>query len=256
MYWGFVTLLILAAIHLFANRTQILGWVWKGNFLSFAAGISFAYVFVDLLPELEKGQSVLKRSFGDILPYLDRHTYVIALLGVLFYYGLHTQSTSSSDRNFWMSLGGYLLFNFFIGASLSDVNNPEIQPLLLFTIAMGMHYFIADHNANNENGPLYNQRGRWFLVLALFLGYLVGYLTSIPDTVVAIAVSFISGGVLLNVLRYELPKREQVGYYFFLMGSLIFTLIILNLDYTKNILEEKERVRNDALATQTYKEYL
>lgn len=239
MYWGFVALLVLAFIHLFANRAQILGWIWQRNFLSFAAGISFAYVFVDLLPELEKGQSVLKRSFGDILPYLDRHTYVIALLGVLFYYGLHTQSKTGSDRNFWISLGGYLLFNFFVGASLSDGNNPEIQPLLLFTIAMGMHYFITDHNAKEKNVLLYDQKGRWFLVLALFLGYIVGYLTSIPDTVVAIAVSFISGGVLLNVLRYELPKREQIGYYFFLMGSLIFTLIILNLDYTKNTLQEK-----------------
>lgn len=229
MYWGFVALLTLVAIHLFANRAQILGWVWKGNFLSFAAGISFAYVFVDLLPQLEKGQSVLKRSFGDILPYLDRHTYVIALLGVLFYYGLHTQPKTNSDRNFWMSMGGYSLFNFFVGASLSDGNNPEIQPLLLFTIAMGMHYFIADHSANIENAALYNQKARWLLVLALFLGYIVGYMTRIPDTVVAIAVSFISGGVLLNVLRYEIPKREQVGYYFFLMGSLIFTLIILSL---------------------------
>jgi hypothetical protein len=246
MYSGFVALLILAAIHLFANSTQILGWIWKRNFLSFAAGISFAYVFVDLLPELEKGQSVLKRSFGDILPYLDRHTYVIALLGVLFYYGLHTKPTTSCNRNFWISLSGYLLFNFFVGASLSDSNNPEIQPLFLFTIAMGMHYFIADHNTNEENGSLYNQKGRWFLVLALFLGYIVGYLISIPDTIVAIAVSFISGGVMLNVLRYELPKREQVGYYFFLMGSLIFTLIILTLSYSERTLLDEERINNKA----------
>lgn len=251
MYRGFIALLVLAAIHLFANRTEILGWIWKKNFLSFAAGISFAYVFVDLLPELEKGLPVLKRSFGDLLPYLDRHTYVIALLGVLFYYGLHTSSTGTSDRNFWVSLGGYSLFNFFVGASLSDSNNPEIQPLFLFTIAMGMHYFISDHNANEENFTLYNRKGRWILVLALFLGYIVGYLTSIPDTIVAIAVSFISGGVLLNVLRYELPKREQVGYYFFLTGSLIFTLIILTLSYTQKSLQDESRILDDPLRIKT-----
>ena len=231
MYSGFVALLVLAAIHLFANRADVLGWIWKKNFLSFAAGVSFAYVFVNLLPELEKGQYVLKRSFDNILPYLDRHTYVIALLGVLFYYGLHNNSKRCCSRNFWISFSGYMLFNFFVGASLTDSNNPEIQPLFLFTIAMGMHYFIADHNSNEENGILYNQKGRWFLVLALFLGYIVGYLTSIPDTVIAVAVSFISGGVLLNVFRYELPKREQVGYYFFLTGSLVFTLIILSLKH-------------------------
>lgn len=247
MYRGFFALLVLAAIHLFANRVRISEWVWKGNFLSFAAGISFAYVFVDLLPQLEKGQSVLKRSFADVLPYLDRHTYVIALAGVLFYYGLHARSTTGSDRNFWVSLGGYLLFNFFVGASLSDGNNPEIQPLLLFTVAMGMHYFIVDHNTNEKNISLYNQKGRWFLAVALFLGYIVGYLASIPDTVVAIAVSFISGGVLLNVFRYELPKREQIGYYFFLTGSLIFTLIILNIDYQRKLFLEAGGDRSEAI---------
>lgn len=239
MHSGFLALLILAAIHLFANRIKALKDVWHGNFLSFAAGISFAYVFIDLLPELEKGQAVLKRSFEHVIPYLDRHTYLIALLGVLFYYGLHTQATAGSDRNFWMSLGGYILFNFFVGASLSDSNNPEIQPLILFTIAMGMHYFISDHNANEENNVLYNQKARWLLVAALFLGYFVGYVSHIPDTIVAIAVSFIAGGVLLNVLRYELPKREQVGYCFFLLGSVLYTTIILSIGHSQVQAEQK-----------------
>ena len=131
---GLAALLILAAIHLFANQATILGWVWHGRFLSFAAGISFSYVFVDLLPALEEGQPVLKSTFDRLVPYLDRHAYLIALVGVLFYYGLHRGTSEASARNFWLSISGYLLFNLLMGASLADSNNRDIQPIWLSLI--------------------------------------------------------------------------------------------------------------------------
>ncbi|MBA3958562.1 MAG: hypothetical protein H0X51_09270 [Parachlamydiaceae bacterium] len=228
MLWnaGFLSLLALAIIHLFANQVKVLGWVWHGRFLSFAAGISFAYVFVDLLPELEKSQPALKHTFENIIPYFDKHAYVIALIGVLFYYGLHTATkTNNGTRNFWLSISGYLLFNFFVGVSLSDSSNPDIQPIALFTIAMGMHYFVNDHNATTEATELYSHWVRWLLVVALFFGYFVGYFARVPDAIAAITISFISGGVLLNALRYELPKREQIGYCFFVVGALLYTVL-------------------------------
>lgn len=228
---GFISLIALALVHLFANQAKVLGWLWHGRFLSFAAGISFAYVFVDLLPALEKGQPALRRTFGDLIPYFDRHAYVIALIGVLFYYGIQTRSEAQTGakRNFWFAIGGYLLFNFFLGASLADSGNPDIQPLLLFTIAMGMHYFVRDHNALVDDPVLFEKDGRWWLVASLFIGYVVGAVTHIPDAVVALAVSFLAGGVFLNALRYELPKREQLGYPFFLLGSALYTTIVLGL---------------------------
>jgi hypothetical protein len=182
---GLISVSILALIHLYANKTKVLGWVWHGRFLSFAAGISFAYVFVDLLPTLEKGQPLLKAAF----PYLDKHVYLIALLGLLFFYGLQRKTEAMKKEKFWLSISGSFLFNFFVGATLSDTTNPEIQPLAFFTIAIAMHYFVRDHKAREESKPLFMQKGRWWLVVSLFGGYLVGYWTQIPNTVIAIAVS-------------------------------------------------------------------
>lgn len=226
---GFYSLIALIIVHLFANQAKVLGWVWHGRFLSFAAGISFAYIFVDLLPTLEKGQPVLRKAFETMVPYFDRHVYLVALFGVLFFYGLHGDPEDRSPRSFWLSMGGYLLFNFFVGASLSDSTNPDIQPIALFTIAMGMHYFVNDHNIEETYPELYETRARWFLVGMLVLGYVVGYMTHIPDPVVVIVVSFLAGGVFLNVLRYELPKRKQLGYAYFLTGSLLYTAILLKI---------------------------
>ncbi|MES2273564.1 MAG: hypothetical protein V4487_05195 [Chlamydiota bacterium] len=228
---GFLSLFVLALVHLFANQGKFLT-DWHRRFLSFAAGISFAYVFVDLLPALEKGQPILKRIFDDVVPYLDRHTYLIALLGVLFYYGIQTKSRAHPEGNFWLAMSGYLLFNFFVGASLSDSRNPEIQPLILFTVAMGMHYFVRDHNAKTSHANLYNRQARWGLVAALFAGFFVGSLTHIPDSLVALAVSFLAGGILLNAFQHELPKRERVGYFYFVLGSILYTAILMSVGRT------------------------
>jgi hypothetical protein len=220
---GLFALFVLAAVHLFANRPQILGWVWRGQFLSFASGVSLSYVFVDLLPALEKGEPVLKRALDPIIPYLELHTYLIALVGILFYYGV--QSRVSSKKHQWLPISGYLLFNFFIGASLSDSSNPEIQPLTLFTIAIGLHYFIRDHLSKISKNRLILGA----LISILFAGYLTGYLAKIPDAVTAIGISFVAGGILLNIFQYELPKREKGGYLWFVCGAVLYTAILLSL---------------------------
>lgn len=222
---AFLVLIVFIFIHLFANKADVLGWVWHARFLSFAAGISFAYVFIDLLPTLEKGQPILKKALDPLIPYLDRHSYLIALIGFLFFYGLQGVKGSS----IYASIAGFSLFNFFIGASLSDVNNPDIQPLLLFSIAIGLHYFIHDHNLREVNEVLYDRVGRWILVLALILGWMIGFFFTIPVTIIDLVVAFVAGGVLLNVMRYELPKREPGTYKFFLLGSVLYTCILLQL---------------------------
>jgi hypothetical protein len=229
MNTGLLSLLFLVLIHLFANKAKVLGWVWHGRFLSFASGISFAYVFVDLLPTLETSQPVLQHTFEQTFPYLNRHTYLIALFGVLFYYGIDAHTQKNRAQGFWIAMSGYFLFNFFVGASLSDSSNPDIQPIILFTLAIGMHYFVHDHNANVDATYLYQHFGRWLLVIGLVLGYVVGYLTHIPDATVALVISFLAGGVFLNVLRYELPKREKVGYAFFVIGALLYAAILLGI---------------------------
>lgn len=219
---GLIALIVLAAIHIFANRAKVLGWIWRGKFLSFASGISLAYVFVDLLPTLEKGGPILKQTFGNLLPFLELHTYLLALLGILFYFGVES---AESKQNNWVPISGYLLFNFLVGASLSDSSNPEIKPLVLFTIAIGMHYFVRDHMANVAKKPAVLGA----LILILFGGYLVGYLTKIPPAANAIGISFVAGGILLNIFRYELPKKEKGGYVWFVFGALLYTTMLLSL---------------------------
>lgn len=224
--YTFAILLFFILIHLYANQATVLGWVWHGRFLAFASGVSLAYVFIDLLPTLEAGQPVLRNTFEGVFPYLDRHVYLFALIGVLFYQGLQSPNKNST-KGFWASMIGYMLFNLFIGASLADENNPDIQPLALFAIAIGLHYFVHDHNLRQDHSILYDKYGRWLLVAALFLGWIIGFFAHIPDSLIAIVVAFLAGGVLFNVMRYEIPQTQKKTNFSFILGALIYTFILL-----------------------------
>lgn len=231
---SFVSLWILVAVHLFGNQSRIMGWIWHGRFLSFASGVSLGYVFVELLPALSEGQPLIKETFHGALPYLDKHAYLIALIGLLFSYAVEKKSTSKSDYKFWLSMGGYALFNFFVGASLADPFNPDIKPIWLFTVAMGLHYFVRDHNAVESHPKAYKNEARWMLVVALILGWVVGYVTAIPQSLIALVVAFVSGGVILNSMRYELPEKKKDSTAYFILGALGYAVMLLSIG-VKNV---------------------
>ena len=218
---GFIALIFLAIIHWIASKKKLTQWFNHKKFLSMASGISLAYVFIELLPEIEYGNLILKRSIGEILPFLEHNTYIIALLGILFYYGVSTKKMIAKYN--WLHVSGYMFFNFLIGASLADSSDPNIQPLFLYTIAIGLHYFIRDHLSDIYRSP----KILWSLISSLFVGYYLSSYYDIPDAVTAIGVSFSAGGILLNVFHYELPDKDNKGYRWFLTGALFYTVLIL-----------------------------
>lgn len=224
-----ICLFVLILIHLFGNCSRVFGWIWHGRFLSFASGVSFGYVFVDLLPALSEEQQVFSNHFGNMIPFLDRHSYLISLMGMLFFYGIQGTSKSQKDYKFWVSMAGYALFNFFVGASLADPFDTSVKPIWLFTIAMGLHYFVHDHNLSQDHHEAYEARARWILVIALMTGWLTGYILEIPEMFIAIVVAFVSGGMIMNAMRYELPKRSPDSFRYFTIGALSYSILLISL---------------------------
>ena len=84
----FVLAASLAIVHLVAGRLRFLDRIPRSRWLSFGSGISVAYVFIHLLPELARGQEVLQASTGPLLGTLETHVWLVALLGLSVFYGL------------------------------------------------------------------------------------------------------------------------------------------------------------------------
>src|SRR5690625_5576092 len=85
-------------IHLTSKQMKFLKVEPRSRFLSVAGGISVAYVFMHLLPELEEYQKGFDASFRNFT-FLESHIYIIALLGLCIFLGMaHIAETYEKGR--------------------------------------------------------------------------------------------------------------------------------------------------------------
>jgi len=226
--WALLAVGIFALVHLFAEKTRNLDEIVHGRFLSFCGGVAIAYVFIDILPKLAANDLIIQRMLSGVFPYVERHIYVMALVGFLMFFIINRSETWLIGRSkFYISVFSYAWFNFLVGYAVVDKNNIEVQPLILFTFAMTLHLFTNDYSLNKLYGDSYRNTGRWILIASLFLGWSVGMVIILPEVAVALISAFIGGGVILNVTRHELPQENPHSLGAFLASAFLYTIILL-----------------------------
>lgn len=233
---------VLVAVHLVAGRLRFLDVIPRSRWLSFAGGVSVAYVFVRLLPELGAGQEVVLRSLrAGLLVSIENHIYIIALLGLVVFYALERTVRASQERTpaaapdrtttsrnvFWLHIASFGLYNLLIGYLLLHRERPGVLSLAFFAVAMGLHFFVTDFGLRKDHRRDYDRIGRWVLTGSLAAGWVLGYLTELSELEIAVLASFLAGGVVLNVLKEELPEERKSRILPFILGALGYTAILL-----------------------------
>lgn len=225
-----LSVIVFSLVHLFASKLQRLDKVTHGRFLSAGGGVAIAYVFIDLLPKLAKSDLIVRQALAQVFPfaYFERHVYIMALLGFLLFFAVgQSHYLLKKKAQFCLTISSYAFFNFLIGYAIVDKNNPEVQPLLLFTIAIGLHYFTNDFSLSEDHGKMYSKQGKWLLIASLFLGWLAGSLFTLSGMAIALVSAFIGGGVIMNVTRHELPKENPHSLGSFLLFSILYSILLL-----------------------------
>ena len=224
----------LALIHIFAAQFRFLDQVPKTRWISFAGGLSVAYVFLHLLPELEHLNLNLQLIAGNNLSEL--FVWLASLIGLATYYGL-TKLASRRDQShddhiggFILHLGSYAFYNILIG-SLVDEQATGYGSFLLYLLAMGFHFLVNDRHLRRHYPGPYHQYGRWILSGCIVLGYLLTASIEIPEYLTASSIAFLSGSVILNVFREELPESNSSSFIFFLLGLSLYSGLLLTLAY-------------------------
>lgn len=233
-FHSFAAIVIFACVHLFANRARLLNFKLQSQFLSTGSGVALAYIFIDLLPKLSKNETAVKVPLKELFPFIEHHVYVMALSGFLLFFIVDRSQSLLRNQSayFYLSLGSYAFLNFLIGYAVVDKDNPEVQPLLLFTFAIALHYFMNDYSLTEAHGLQYDRFAKWLLISCLFLGWLAGAWIQLSETAVALISAFIGGGVIMNVTRHELPEDKPHSLTAFLLAALIYTFILLAIGKT------------------------
>lgn len=212
--------LALAAIHLLSGKLLSLRRIPRSGWLSAFGGISVAYVFVHLLPELAERQEEINSPGGAGLGLLEDHLYLAALVGVTVFYAVESHSLRSRSRRheveghdrsgdgaFRLSIASFALYNALVGYLLMREELESLSALLLYTLAMGLHFVVNDTGLREHHKHAYDDLGRWLVTGAVLAGWLAGVLTEIPEETIATTLAAIGGGVILNVLKEELPRE-------------------------------------------------
>ena len=98
VFISLIAVVALVVVHLLSGKLRFLEGNPRSAWLSIAGGVSVAYVFVHLLPELGEGQEVIAEAVGQDLSFLEKHVYLIALVGLAVFYGLESLAATSRRR--------------------------------------------------------------------------------------------------------------------------------------------------------------
>lgn len=227
-------IIVLAFIHFFGSRLTFISGIPRSIWLSAAGGASVAYIFLHLFPELSEGQEEIEEL--QVLGYIQHHIYLISLIGLAVFYGLERAVISSkgSDKSeeletgvFWVHIGSFAFYNALIGYILYHREEGPVQEMLLFSIAMALHFIINDYGLQEHHKAYYRRYGRWLLVTALLAGWVAGLILPLPDAVVMMLMAFIGGAVILNVLKEELPEERKSRYWAFVLGAGVYSALLL-----------------------------
>lgn len=247
LFATFIAALLLALVHVATPSLRFLDGPPRSVWLSVAGGVSVAYVFVHFLPELAAGQRALAQASGAVGP-AERHVYLVSLTGLLAFYGLdRLAKTSRSGREgtevrhgrgsegeeatgqgvFWIHMASFAAYNLLAGYLLLHREDQGTTALVVFTIAMALHFLVTDYGLNEDHKAPYRRVGRWVLVTAVVAGWAAGAMTEVSEFVVAALTAFLGGGIVLNVLKEEVPSERQSRFWAFALGAGAYSALLM-----------------------------
>jgi len=205
-----MTLVVAALIALaciVVAEPRLLGRAWPETLLSAGAGIGISYVVLHLLPELARGVGTFSDGLTADLPTAEVLVYGLVLVGILgtlalraVQKGRHGLAPHPRVRLLQPALSALI-----VGYLLAVRDDPDIQPVLVFGLAIGLHVVLNAHAlATKLDSPL----GGLALAGAIAAGYLLGTVAEAPEVWVAGITALLAGGVMTRTI-HELLDEER-----------------------------------------------
>lgn len=224
---------VLALTHLFAHRIRALHYIPRSRWLSAAGGASVAYVFLHLLPELSAAQRENLIELGFLETEL---IWLLAMAGLTLFYVLEVRFRRIADkgadaaehhREYRLHLISFSLYNLITGYLLTQREDSDIARLVFFALAMGLHFLVTDTGLRQNFASGWLAHGRWIVAGAVVSGYALGSVLQLPEAIISGLVAFLGGGIILNVLKEELPDDRKSQLIPFILGAAIYAGLLL-----------------------------
>lgn len=220
---------LLGTVHVLSPYLAVLDRTPRSVWLSLAGGVSVAYVFVHLLPELALEGAALE---GSALAH-EEGLFTVALAGLVVFYGLERLARERAARHerarapFRLHLAAFALYNFLIGYLIEAEAAAGPAGLALYGLAMGLHFTVNDRALFAHHGQAWLDRGRWVLAASAPAGWALSLLVAIPEFWTALLFALLAGAIVLNVIKEELPAERASRFWAFALGAAGYGAILI-----------------------------
>ena len=216
------------------------------SLVSFAACLSLAYVFVDLLPEMSGLGDELLEEEALPIPFPEYFVYLAALAGFVLFYGLerlvrwHDPEKKAERRGSeqekeeenridykikFAGLGAYTaLVLYLMNAAIRE---GSAEGLVVYVIAMAFHFLAMRHGLRVEFPGIYMSGGRWILAGLCVAGAVLGFLIDLPIHFEALFLGFFGGLLIMNTTVMELPSEKEGRFWAFGLGAALYAALLM-----------------------------
>ena len=262
---GLVAAVVLAGAHLAAGRLRELPGVPERVLGSFAGGVSIAYVFLHLLPEVVEGQEQLAEALeggaAEESVVLGVEVFGVTALGFVVYYLLERMAerhgagadaddddaaaaaadgaagghgTTTAQRAHVTAarvhVGAFAVYNGVITYTMATRFQVGVSFAVLFAAAMAVHFVLTDRGIQENYGDAVARRSRVVLAAALLGGWaLSAVLPPTEPLAVSLVLAFLAGSVLFNVFKEELPDAARASAQAFAVGFAGYAVLLVGL---------------------------
>jgi hypothetical protein len=208
----------------------------KHRWQALSAGVAVAYVFVNVIPELEEHRPIVAGTAMELVLSAEKRIYLWALAGCIVFAGLRRleyhkpgdpRESNRATLVYRGVMAGYSLYTLLLGYLLTHREDDTLLSLELFVFAMGLHLFMLDHELVEKFDCRYAQLGGYLLASCVLLGWLLGSLHAFPDSLTYRLFAFIVGGVVISAAHEELPGEENGRYLWFVGGAGFYATLLL-----------------------------
>jgi hypothetical protein len=208
----------------------------KRRWEALSAGVAVAYVFVNVIPELEEHRPIVAGSATGSLLDAEQRIYLWTLAGFVTFVGLsrfpahitpNATRTVSPKLPFWGEMVGYSLYTLLIGYLLVHREDPSQLSLGLFVFAMGLHLFMVDIELVEQFASFYQPWGRMLLMASVLVGWILGLADALPDSFTSRLFAFVIGAVVVMSAYEELPSGESRQFWWFAGGAFCYATVLM-----------------------------
>lgn len=217
--WSGLAALVLAGAHLAGG---VAGPV-SGRMRSFAGGVGVGYVFIVVLPALSTWQGSARQQLDT-----ERLVFAVAMAGLVLYYLLEVGVERLDQKRrgraaAWVHISGFALYSAIVGFILAVYADRGALWLMAYTAALSLHVYMNDRFIFSTRH--YPAAARWILAGSVLAGWGAGVAAPHRYALATFVFAALAGGMMLNILKEELPPEKDGKPLMFVSGIGLLILI-------------------------------